>query len=217
MFAAIVLGGGTGERVDLGYNKVLHKIKGKTVIEYAAKKFVDDEDFAEVIIVMNRDDYDRAKLIFDDKKVKVIKGGSTRQESVYLGLMALSNSDYVFIHDGARPNLMQSSIDKLKHEVRKSACILYRKSHDSLVLFERDYIQSYINRDQIGRVSTPQAFQCIQIKNAYEKAKIEKRFYTDDASLYIQELGLNVKMVEDDEYNIKITTQLDIKIMEELL
>src|SRR6056297_1341338 len=104
MYSAIILGGGTGERLGLGYNKVLYKVKGKTVIEHAVQKFLDDKEFNEIIVVMNRNDYDQTKVLFNDQRVRVIKGGQTRQESVYLGLKDIQLNDFVFIHDGARPN-----------------------------------------------------------------------------------------------------------------
>ncbi len=217
MFSAIILGGGSGERMGLGYNKVLYKFKGVTVIEYAAKKFIEDHDFTEVLIVMNRDDYDQAKLLFNNPKVRVIKGGNTRQESVYIGLSELKESKYVMIHDGARPNPSLESIKKLKESVVYGPVILYTASKDSLIYKNNILIDSYIDRDKVGMVKTPQAFSYVHIMNAYEQAKLNHTHYKDDASLLMSELALQVALIEDDETNIKLTTKFDIKIMEELL
>lgn len=217
MFSAIILGGGTGQRMGLGYNKVLYKINGLTLIEHSAKKFIDDPDFKEVVIVINRDDYDQVNVLFDHPKVEVIKGGDSRQESVSIGLNQLRYQSYVFIHDGARPNVSQESIQQLKLNIGEAGAILYTKANDSIISLEDNKIKFYIDRKTIGFVKTPQAFKTNLIQKAYEAAFINKRHYTDDASLFMQELNLDVVLVEDKEDNIKLTTAFDLKIMEELL
>lgn len=217
MFSAIILGGGSGQRMGLGYNKVLHKIKGKTVIEHASKHFIDDPDFSEVIIVANRDDYDRIKVLFDQKKVKIIKGGNSRQKSVYEGLTHLLEDNYVFIHDGARPNVSKENIAVLKKEVINQPVILYTKAKDSLIQYENDKIIKYLNRSQIGYIKTPQAFKKEEILKAYELANEKHHEYGDDASLYMGELKANIKLIEGDDANIKLTTKFDLDIMEDIL
>ncbi|QWB99991.1 2-C-methyl-D-erythritol 4-phosphate cytidylyltransferase [Mycoplasmatota bacterium] len=217
MFSVIILGGGSGERMGLGYNKVLYKIKGQTVIEHASKHFIEDPEFSEVIIVANREDYDRIKVLFNQEKVKVIKGGQTRQESVYQGLTKIIKNTYVFIHDGARPNLSKDKINILKEEVQHYPVILYTKAKDSIVRYEKDKIINYLNRDQIAYIKTPQVFKLKEIVKAYELAKAHHREYSDDASLYMGELNLSVKLIEDDDANIKLTTKFDLNIMEDIL
>lgn len=217
MYSVIILGGGSGERMGLGYNKVLYKIKGLTVIEHAAKNFIHDEDFKEVLVVINRDDYDQVKLLFNHPKVRVIKGGNTRQESVYIGLNDLEDTSYVFIHDGARPNISAESIAKIKEKVREGSITLFTKANESLVYHSGNQIDEYINRDFIAMIKTPQAFLYSDIKEAYELAKKNHHEYKDDASVIMKEMGQKVFLIEGEESNIKLTTQLDIKIMEELL
>ncbi|MFP4478198.1 MAG: 2-C-methyl-D-erythritol 4-phosphate cytidylyltransferase [Candidatus Izemoplasmatales bacterium] len=217
MFSVIILGGGSGERMGLGYNKVLYKIKGKTVIEYASKQFIEDPEFTEIIIVVNRDDYDRIKVLFDQKKVRIVKGGDTRQKSVYEGLSHLLENDYVFIHDGARPNISKKTIDYLKKEVINQPAIPYTKARDSIVEYENDKITKYLNRNKIAYIKTPQAFKKKEILKAYEMAKEANHEYTDDASLYMGELNIGIKLIEDDDANIKLTTQFDLDIMEDIL
>lgn len=217
MFSAIILAGGSGQRMNLGYNKVLYKIKGKTVIEHAAKNFIEDPEFTEVIIVVNRDDYDRIKVLFDQKKVKIIKGGKTRQESVYEGLSNLLENQYVFIHDGARPNLSKETLETLKKEVIKQPAIPFSKAKDSIVEYENDKIKKYLNRSQIAYIKTPQAFKKAEILEAYEMANEKNHKYKDDASLYMGELNLDIKLVEDKDSNIKLTTKFDLDVMEDIL
>lgn len=217
MFSAIILAGGSGERMGLGYNKVLYKIKGKTILEYAVQPFIDDEDFTEVIVVMNRDDFDMGRVLFEQAKVKVVKGGETRQESVMLGLACLEKNDYVMVHDGARPNIHLDSLARLKQAVLTGPATLFTPVRESVVIFNNDQIKDYLNRSQIGLIKTPQAFSRTMINEAYELARKQKHIYTDDASLVMKVLKQKIYLVKDDESNIKLTTQKDIKIMEALL
>lgn len=217
MFSAIILAGGSGERMGLGYNKVLYKIKGKTILEYAVQPFVEDETFTEVIVVMNRDDYDLGRVLFENAKVKVVKGGETRQASVYLGLAAIEENDFLMIHDGARPNLKRNSLEKLKDAVTQGSATLFTPVKESVVAFSSNQITTYLDRDQIGLIKTPQAFRTSIIKEAYELTKNQSQIYTDDASMVMDVLKEKIILIEDDQTNIKLTRQEDIKIMEALL
>ena len=217
MYSAIILGGGTGERLGLGYNKVLYKVKGKTVIEHAVQKFLDDKEFNEIIVVMNRNDYDQTKVLFNDQRVRVIKGGQTRQESVYLGLKDIQLNDFVFIHDGARPNPSSKSIDSLKEKLVLGGVTLFTPVKDSVIYRSHSEIESYLEREKIGLIKTPQAFDLKEILLAYQKAQANGHHYKDDASLYMRELKKDIQLVQDVETNIKLTTKFDMILLEELL
>ena len=93
-FGAIITAGGTSVR--FGSNKLLEKINGKTVIEYSVEAFL-KSNIDEIVICGEK----YLKEMFP--ALKVVKGGQTRQESVYNGLQAI-NCDYVLIHDAARPS-----------------------------------------------------------------------------------------------------------------
>lgn len=217
MYQAVVVGGGSGQRMNLGYNKILYKIKGKTIIEYASEKFINDPDFSEVVIVINREDYDQVKLLFDNPKVKVVKGGETRQDSVFIGLNSLIKDNNVFIHDGARPGLSQRSIDLLKAKIQDKACALYTRPKDSVLLHKSGLVSDYLDRTNVGLIRTPQVFKLTEILDAYKQAINHKHIYKDDASLYMSELKKDVVLIEDEELNFKLTTPFDLKVMEDLL
>lgn len=217
MFSAIILGGGTGERLGLGYNKVLYKIKGKTIIEHAVQTFLDDASFNEIIIVMNRNDYDQTKVLFADQRIRVIKGGKRRQDSVWCGLQEVKLNDYVFIHDGARPNVSSDKIKALKEKVSLGGVTLYTLAKDSVAYKSHAEVETYLEREKIALIKTPQAFILNDIISAYEKARSHDKTYKDDGSLYMQELNKDLHLVMDEETNLKITTMFDLKVMEELL
>jgi len=217
MFSAVIVAAGSGERTGLGYNKIFYKIKDKNLIEYSVDNFTKDEDFAEVIIVVSKEDLKEVRKIFSNPKIKFVIGGSTRQKSVFNGL-SLVNEEFVFIHDSSRPNISLEEIEKLKCSLKENnAVILYMPVKDSIIKFTNGELLEYIDRSVIGLVQTPQAFNSKLIKKAHSLAIKSKMLYTDDASLFRQELKQKVTIIEGNELNFKATTKHDLLLLEELL
>ena len=200
-YDAIIVAGGVGKRADLGFNKVLFKMKnGKTVLENACSCFIEDDDCLKVIVVTNED------IKIASNKVNIVKGGKERYESVLNGL-ALVTSPYVLIHDGARPFLDIEDLNNLKEAVSKdNYAILAKKAVDTIKYVNDDYIDKTIDREHIYYALTPQAFKSVDLKKAYEN--IDLRGITDDASI-MEKYGYKVKIVESKRPNIKLTNKED--------
>lgn len=200
-YDAIIVAGGVGKRADLGFNKVLFKMKnGKTVLENACSCFIEDNDCLKVIVVTNED------IKIASNKVNIVKGGKERYESVLNGL-ALVTSPYVLIHDGARPFLDIEDLNNLKEAVSKdNYAILAKKAVDTIKYVNDGYIDKTIDREHIYYALTPQAFKSVDLKKAYEN--IDLRGITDDASI-MEKYGCKVKIVESKRPNIKLTNKED--------
>lgn len=200
-YDAIIVAGGVGKRADLGFNKVLFKMKnGKTVLENACSCFIEDDDCLKVIVVTNED------IKIASNKVNIVKGGKERYESVLNGL-ALVTSPYVLIHDGARPFLDIEDLNNLKEAVSKdNYAILAKKAVDTIKYVNDGYIDKTIDREHIYYALTPQAFKSVDLKKAYEN--IDLRGITDDASI-MEKYGYKVKIVESKRPNIKLTNKED--------
>ena len=126
-FSVIITAGGTSSRYG-NTNKLLEKIKDKTVIEETVSKFVDFENIDEIIISANNSIMD----IFSNPKIRIIEGGNTRQKSVYNALQAVNN-EYVLIHDGARPLIRKDTIAYvLEAVVEKDAVSVMTKTTDTI-------------------------------------------------------------------------------------
>lgn len=217
MYSVIIVAAGSAKRTELGYNKIFYKIKGKTILEHSLQLFIDDNDFKEIVIVLSKDEIAEVKSMFSNPKIKYVIGGSTRQKSVFNGL-ALVNERYVFIHDGARPNIDRKQIMQLKQVCKNTeACVLYSKVRDSVIQYSESKILNYLDREEIGLIQTPQVFDSKAIKKAHSLAINNKNNYTDDASLYMSELNKTVELVEGSDLNIKATTKFDLMLLEELL
>ena len=202
-YDAIVLGGGIGKRADLGFNKVLYKMKnGKTVLNNACDIFLNDEDCEHVIVVCNFD------IDFINDKLIVTGGGDQRYESVLNGLK-LVTSDYVLIHDGARPFLDKEDLDNLKDEVVKyDFALLAKKAIDTIKYVNDGFVDKTIDREHIYYALTPQGFKSDLLKKAY--SSIDLLGITDDASV-LEKMGYKVRIVECNHDNHKLTLKDDFK------
>ncbi|MBI9009959.1 MAG: 2-C-methyl-D-erythritol 4-phosphate cytidylyltransferase [Tenericutes bacterium] len=217
MYSVVIVAAGSGVRTGLGYNKIFYKIKDKNLIEYSVRKFVNDKEFTEIIIVVSKEDLKEVRNIFSNPKIKYVIGGSSRQKSVFNGL-SLVNEEKVFIHDSARPNLSVEDIQKLKKSlVKNNAVILYTPVKDSIIKYNEDKLVEYLDRNSIALVQTPQVFNSVLIKKAHSLAIKSKKVYTDDASLFRNELNEKVVLIEGSEFNFKATTKSDLLLLEELL
>ena len=201
-YDAIVVAGGVGKRAGLGQNKVLYKMKnGMTVIEMSCRLLFEDDDCKKVILVIN-DEVD-----FSDNKLVVVEGGKERYDSVSNGLKEV-NSEYVLIHDGARPFLDKEDLESVKKEVSiYDAAILAKKSTNTIKYSEDGFIEKTIDRNNIYEAETPQAFKTELIKDAYKDLTDN---ITDDAYL-VEKKGHKVKLVESKHKNIKLTNKEDFE------
>lgn len=216
MYSVIILAAGKGTRLNLGYNKVFYEINQKSILEYSVEYFLKDSSFSEIIIVTTEKDQSHVKELLKGKDIKITLGGITRQESVYNGLKKVNNK-YVLIHDGARPYIDKNDIENLKKTVKENPCVLAKKIKESIAKVSFGKLKSYVNRDNYMLLQTPQAFTTDKIIKAYDLAIVNENSYSDDASLYMQELQEDVIILEGNENNIKLTTELDLRILEALL
>ncbi len=203
-YDVVIVASGKGQRANLGYNKAFYKMKdGRTVLECSASLFMEDEDCKNIIVVTNEEYIEQ---VFKNDKVICTIGGKERRNSVENGLN-LVQSEYVLIHDAARPFLNKLSLEELKKELKKSgACILAKKATDTIKVVENNKIIKTLDRNSIYMAETPQAFKSDLLKKCYKES--ENIIFTDDASL-VESLGYEVSIVEDKFNNKKLTNEMD--------
>ncbi|MBR3251237.1 MAG: 2-C-methyl-D-erythritol 4-phosphate cytidylyltransferase [Erysipelotrichaceae bacterium] len=202
-YDAIIVASGKGQRANLGYNKVFYKLKdGRSVLDCSIAKFADDPDCYKIIVVTNPEYFHEVK----GQKVTIVEGGKERRDSVYNGLKKVE-SEYVLIHDGARPYLHIEALNELKEKLSQNDCVVLGKiATDTIKLIEEDTVVETIDRNKIFQAETPQGFKSELIKNAYENcADIN---FTDDCSL-VESLGYKVRIVIDRFDNKKLTKEED--------
>ncbi len=216
MYSALIMAAGQGLRSGLTFNKNLFPIKGKPMILYSVEQFLSDPDCQEVIVVTAKQDIDTFKLVLPAQTI-IVSGGKSRQESVLSGLKIVK-TEYVFIHDGARPNLKKAAIEKLKQALLlHEALSMATPVKDTLKICTNQEITKDIDRENTFCLQTPQVFPTKAILEAHILAKTNKHQYSDDTSIYLHELGKKVFIVDGYDDNIKATTLTDMKILEALI
>lgn len=206
-YQAILLAAGNSSRSSLPYNKVLHLIENKPIIYLSASNFINDERCNKILLVCKEEELDLFKSIFNEiEKVSYVIGGTTRQESVNNAL-ACVDSDYVLIHDGARPYYSNVLLNDIVNELSvHNAVIPVIKVVDTLKVVKDNKVVKTLNREEVVRVQTPQGFKTSLIKKAHNEAI--KNTYTDDSSM-VEELNEEVFVVKGETTNIKFTVKED--------
>lgn len=210
MISVVITAGGSSSRFQ-GQNKLLFKIKDKPVIVHCVEIFSSLNFVDEIIVSSNSSIISELQTLFAGfDKVKIIKGGMSRQESVFNGLKACSDCEYVIIHDGARPfvskNIIENCLEKAK---QYGGAIVAVKTIDTIkIVDENGFIKSTPERKTLWNAQTPQIFKYDLIYSLHQK--YSGKNFTDD-SLLFEEEGLRVAICEGDYSNKKITTLQDVK------
>lgn len=216
---AVIVAAGTASRMG-GIDKILAPLGGKPVIAHTVEAFQKSDVIWEIVVVTREELVGPIKEICKDfPKVKaVIAGGDTRQDSVALGLEALSKDlDLAAIHDGARPLISLEVIDRAVRAANSyGAAAPAVPVKDTVKMVEGGLAVSTPDRSKLRAVQTPQVFGKELIRAALYKVQKEKTSVTDDCAA-VERLGVKVKMVEGDERNIKITTPMDLIVAQMLM
>ena len=223
MNSFILLSAGSGSRMQKSVeDKVLYELKNIPVFLYSIQAFEQSQQFQKYIIVY-RDEKQKAcmqslliKNDYDKLDVTFVKGGSSRQESVRLGLSVCSSTDVVAIHDSARPLIQPTLINALLTETQvNGSAVPVSFVTDTLIKIGDDNSKTdakqteIIDRSKIRAVQTPQMFSYQKILAAYDKVAADKVTITDDSSAYTHS-KLHPFYVENQEPNPKITTKKDL-------
>lgn len=222
---AIVLSAGRGSRMKSEIQKQYLDMDGKPVIYYSLKQFEEFPDIDEVVLVTGETEiaYCREQIVekYGLKKVKkIVAGGKERYHSVYHGLRMVENCNYVFIHDGARPFLNQTILERVLAAVRQyRACVVGMPVKDTIKIADKDqFAVQTPDRSSLWMVQTPQVFEYDLIRDAYTRLmEAEITGVTDDAMVLEKMWGMQVKLVEGSYQNIKITTPEDLLVAEAFL
>lgn len=223
-FSAIITAAGKGSRMNLDTKKQFLRIHGKPIIVYSLEKFINTKIFTEIIITTAKKDVEYlSKILFSEfdfsqELVKIVSGGKTRQESVFKGMEASYNREGVIvIHDGVRPFVKEDEIKQIAHQANhEKAVTLAIPVKNTIKKVENGKAISTLPRESLWETLTPQAFRFNILYDAHSQAQ-EKKIKTNDDAELVEKLFMPVHIQKGFPENIKITTQFDLKIAEELL
>ena len=222
---AIVLAAGQGKRMKSKIQKQFLLLKGKPVLFYSISCFEKSSEIDDIIIVTGAEsvEYVKREIVepFGFQKVKaVVTGGKERYDSVYEGLRACKDTEYVLIHDGARPFIDHGIIERgLMAAAQTGASVTGMPSKDTVKIADEDgNVSETPDRSSVWIVQTPQIFQYPLIYGAYTSIRQkEMTGITDDAMVAEHETGVKIRFSEGSYRNIKITTPEDLVVAEAFL
>ena len=216
---AVIVAAGNASRMG-GIDKVMAELDGEPMIVRTVRAFQEAIAIKEIVIVTRQDLIEPIYQLTAgfDKVRSVVCGGKSRQESVELGLDALSDKcKLAAVQDGARPLISQAVIDRTVRAAHTySAAAPAIPVKDTIKVVKGGIVDHTPDRDSLRAIQTPQVFDYSLLRAALKKARIEELAVTDDCSA-VELMGMSVKIVEGDERNIKVTTPLDLAIAKLLL
>lgn len=219
--SAIVLAAGNGKRMGADIPKQFLKIDGEMVLTRTLRVFQESPEIRDIVLVTGEEwvSFCRDEIVDKEgfSKIRhVISGGKERYDSAYAGILACPNSDYVFIHDGARPFITEEILKRTLEEVVKHPAVAVGvPSKDTVKIVDQDgFVTDTPPRKNVWNIQTPQAFSYSLIRSAYEIVREEGMTDITDDAMVVEASGLSrVRLVMGEYTNIKITTPDDLACM----
>lgn len=215
-YFALIPAAGVGARMAADGPKQYLEVGGKPMLRHTLDAFLSSDLITHTFVVVSPDDAQIAKVA--PAGVGVLRcGGATRMESVQNGLQALRgelrDSDWVLVHDAARPGLTAALIAKLISSVGADPVggLLALPVVDT-VKRSGEGAMATVARDGLWLAQTPQMFRYRLLCDALAAAT-DASAITDDASA-VEAMGLSPKLVEGHPRNLKVTLPADIRIAE---
>ena len=215
---------GSGKRMGATVNKLFLEVFNKPILAWtllAAEQAISVEWIG--LIIQPQEKETIATILQEyplHKPMVLIAGGTTRQESVYQGLLALpTGTEKVLIHDGARCLVTAKLLDRCSQALEKASALVTAipvKDTIKVVEIATGKIEQTPQREKLWAAQTPQGFDVALLKRAHEEA-IQKGWQVTDDSMLLEQMGYEVVVVSGEESNIKITTTLDLMMAEMIL
>lgn len=221
-FSAILLAAGKSTRfADQNYKKPFAPLAGKAVWLHSAEKFLARDDVKQLILVIAKEDREYFDFKFSSNiailGIEVVEGGTERYESVEKALARVKqSSEYVIVHDAARPCLADEWITKVSDAAIKSgAAILAMPIAGTIKRVDpRQQVIETVSREALWEAQTPQVFRRQLLLDAYARRGQDK--ITDDAQA-VEKLGHPVTVVQGSPVNLKVTTKEDLRLAEQAI
>ena len=212
-FCLIILAGGNSHRFRSNIGKPYQKLAGKSLIEINVIKARKFKQIKKIILVYNKKDTNRVKSL-RLKNVKLITGGTTRQQSTFNGLKHLKNEkgiSKVLIHDVARPNFSLKLFNSIIKNMKNARAVIPKiRVQDAIKQIIDSSKEEYVvgkRRDNLFMTQTPQAFI---LKEIYHLHKTNSDKYKDDDISLFMDLN-KVKFIEGEKNNFKVTDYSDFE------
>lgn len=208
----------------MGYDKLNAPLAGKTVLWHSLHVFGRMPEVGRLVIVTRTERFKEVTALATDaapvKEHVLVQGGGERYLSVWAGLQALDGhaSDFVAIHDGARPLVTVEAVRACVDLARRDgAACCASPIPDTVKRADQDgFVLENVERSGLWAMQTPQVFSCDLILQAYAAIIARNDMVTDEVSA-VQKLGRRVALYRNEDWNLKITFKRDLEMAEHVL
>ena len=216
---AIVPAAGSGTRFGGKVRKQFLPLKGKPIIVHTLQRFEHCPDIDEIILAVPESDIVEIESLLSRYRIhkvsKAIVGGQKRQDSVYNALQRIKpgDSDIILVHDAVRPFIESRKISQAIKACKEfDAAVVSVQPKDTIRRSTGGgFFDQTVDRTALWLVQTPQVFRAKLLLKAFQRARADKFYSTDEAAL-VERLGVKARIVEGSYDNIKITTPEDIEL-----
>jgi 2-C-methyl-D-erythritol 4-phosphate cytidylyltransferase len=215
---AVIVAGGSGNRMGTTVPKQFLDLEGKPLIVHTVEAFLKAFPLIELIIVLPAAYQEMGKELLlqhlPERNVHFTEGGSTRFDSVKHGLQQVKGPAIVFIHDAVRCLVSTSLIQRCYDQaILLGTAIPAVAVKDSIRMVSADKTR-VVDRDNLRSIQTPQTFHSDIIIPAFLR-EYEPSF-TDEATV-VENYGHKIELIEGEETNIKVTFPIDLLVAENIL
>ena len=227
-YLALIPAAGMGSRAQQNMAKQFQKIGAKCLIEYSIEPFLRDEKCQKICVVLQEEDEIWDSLaISSSEKIITCDGGTSRMESVHLGLKCLleteDKNELIAIHDAARPCLIEAELNQLlskaEEEIKNEGdgAFLAYQPVESVNIVTNGTVKESLERNKIWLSSTPQVFRMIDVYNSIESAIGEEKIFSDEVSSVSNYLKGQIHAVPCSKSNFKVTRKEDFEVATKIL
>ena len=210
---AIIVAAGSGSRMNANIPKQFLELNGKPILMHTIHRFHEYDPAILIIVVLSENEIETWNALVKKNSFSIphtiVKGGTKRFHSVKNGLEILSQHCIVGIHDGVRPLCTPGLIRRCFDEAEKNSDAVPAIHITETVREVMNEENSVIDRKNLRIIQTPQCFDSILLKKAYQNSEAEN--FTDDAGAFERD-GNKIHLIEGEKSNIKITVNDDLVI-----
>jgi 2-C-methyl-D-erythritol 4-phosphate cytidylyltransferase len=221
MVSAIIVAAGSSQR--MGFDKLLSLIGDKPVVAHSIDRFEQCDNIDEVILVVRSDrraEFQQVVDAFGFAKVnRLVDGGNERHVSVWNGLSQLSEvCEIVAVHDAARPLVSSDLISRSVALAREFGAVsLAAPIVETIKRADPEQnVTASVDRSGLWAMQTPQVFRFDWLRDAYKRIVDSGRSVTDEVSA-LHEAGYPVRLLQNPDWNIKITFPRDLDLTEKMM
>lgn len=219
---AIIPSAGIGKRITSEIPKQFIKVNEKEIIAYTLEVFQQCAEVDEIIIPTGKNYFDLLNSIKGKYSItklnRIVEGGKERQDSVYAALKSISadEDDIVIVHDAARPLLNKNLLSTAINSAEEFGSIVVAVKAKDTLIEGSGLVENYIDRSKIYYAQTPQIFRYKILVAAIENA-YKNNFIGTDESMIVKMNNTEVKIVEGDSFNFKVTTDSDLELFKKII